>query len=38
MDVKEAIYARKSIRKFQSTPIPEETIKEIMEAANRAPS
>jgi nitroreductase len=36
--VTEAIRSRKSIRAFQSTPVPEETIREILELAARAPS
>jgi nitroreductase len=36
--VTEAIRSRKSIRAFQSTPVPEDTIREILELAARAPS
>jgi len=38
MDVKEAIHKRKSIRKYQDRPIPEEIIEELLDAARRAPS
>jgi len=38
MEVKEAINRRKSIRKYQDKPIPEEIIKELLDAARKAPS
>ena len=38
MDVVEAIRQRKSIRGFKSDTVPEETLREIMEVALRAPS
>jgi nitroreductase len=38
MDVKDAINKRRSIRKWQNKEIPEEAIKELLEAARRAPS
>jgi nitroreductase len=38
VDVIEAIKARRSIRKFQDKPIPEEFLKTIMECAVLAPS
>jgi len=38
MNVKEAVLARKSIRGFKADPIPEHILKEIIEAAVRAPS
>lgn len=38
MNVVEAIKTRRSIRRFQDKPIPEETIKAIMESAVLAPS
>jgi nitroreductase len=38
MDIVEAIDKRKSIRGFKSDPVPQETLKEIMELALRAPS
>lgn len=34
----EAIKQRRSVRKFKPTPIPEEHLKKILEAANYAPS
>jgi nitroreductase len=38
MDVKEAINRRKSIRKYQDKQISDEIIKELLDAARRAPS
>jgi nitroreductase len=38
MDVFEAIQKRKSIRAYETTPVPEETVKKILEAARLAPS
>lgn len=38
MEVKEAICQRNSIRSFQDLPVPDETIKELVEYANKAPS
>ena len=38
MDLKDAIYGRRSIRKFTDQPISDEDIKEIMEAGTMAPS
>jgi nitroreductase len=38
MDVLEAIQARHSVRDFLSTPVPKDTIMEIMAAATRSPS
>ncbi|MDI6916214.1 MAG: nitroreductase family protein [Thermoplasmatales archaeon] len=38
MDVYEAIKNRKSIRKYKSTPIPEEKLKKILGAMRLAPS
>ena len=38
MDVLEAIHTRRSIRKYQNKPVPEELIKEILAAAMSAPS
>lgn len=38
MDIAEAIRRRKSIRAFKPDPVPQETLKEIMELALRAPS
>jgi len=38
MDVIEAIEARRSIRKYQGKPVPEEVLDKILEAARIAPS
>ncbi|PIV67717.1 MAG: nitroreductase, partial [Euryarchaeota archaeon CG01_land_8_20_14_3_00_38_12] len=38
MDVYEAIKNRKSIRKYKPTPIPEEKLKNILNAMRLAPS
>jgi nitroreductase len=38
MDIVEAVKQRKSIRAFKSDPVSKETLKEIMELAQRAPS
>jgi nitroreductase len=38
MDVIEAMRSRKSIRAFKPDPVPKETIREILDAAIRAPS
>ncbi len=38
MKVTDAVYARKSIRSFLDTPVSDETIKELLEKAARAPS
>jgi nitroreductase len=38
MDVKTAIYTRRSVRKYKSTPLPRQLVLEILEAANLAPS
>lgn len=38
MDLYEAIYGRRSIRKFKPDPIPKDVIKKILDAANWAPS
>jgi nitroreductase len=38
MDVVEAIRARRSIRKYKSTPIPEETLINIFKAVRLSPS
>nr|HID58640.1 nitroreductase [Desulfobacterales bacterium] len=38
MELKEAIYERKSIRAYKPDPVPKEVIAEILEAATRAPS
>ncbi len=38
MEVLEAIRRRRSIRRFEDRPVPEEVIREILEAARLAPS
>lgn len=38
MDVLEAIHTRKSIRAFTDQPVPRETIEQILEISQRAPS
>ena len=38
MTVKEAIAGRRSIRKFKPDPVPEEMLREMLEAARLAPS
>ncbi len=38
MDVSEAIYNRRSIRKFKKDEVPQELLKKLLEAATLAPS
>lgn len=38
MDVEEALSTRRSIRGFRPDPVPQETLRRIFEAAQRAPS
>lgn len=38
MDVFEAIYSRRSVRKYEDKPVSEETVKELLGAAMMAPS
>jgi nitroreductase len=38
MDFSNLIHARQSVRAYQSTPVPEEKLQALLEAANRAPS
>jgi nitroreductase len=38
MDVFEAIQKRKSVRSYESTPVPKETLAKLLEAARMAPS
>ena len=38
MDLFEAILGRKSIRRFEQTPVPDEDIKRILDAGSLAPS
>lgn len=38
MELKEAIYGRRSVRKYKDTPVPREVLQEILEGACMAPS
>ncbi len=38
MDVMEAIFGRRSVRRFRDDPIPDEDLRKILEAATWAPS
>jgi nitroreductase len=38
MEIMEAIQARRSIRKYKTTPVDDETVELVLEAARRAPS
>lgn len=38
MDVYEAIRTRRSIRRYKETPIPEDVLRRVLEAARQAPS
>jgi len=38
MNVAEAVIARRSIRAFLPTPVPDDTIRQLLEVASRAPS
>lgn len=38
MDTLEAIFTRRSIRKYKNTPIPEDDLEEVLRAAMAAPS
>jgi nitroreductase len=38
MDVRDAVASRYSCRAFLPTPIPEQTVQDIIERAARAPS
>jgi nitroreductase len=38
MDLMKVIQERRSIRKYKDTPVPDETIREVLEAARRSPS
>ena len=38
MDVKEAIKKRRSVRKYENKEIPDDIIKELINAARLAPS
>ena len=38
MEIREAIYKRRSVRKFQDTPVDDSIIKSLLEDAMAAPS
>ena len=38
MDTFEAIFSRRSVRQYQETPVPDEVLTRVLEAARRAPS
>ena len=38
MDLKEAIYTRRAVREFTAVPVPDETLRELIDAAVQAPS
>ena len=38
MDFMKVIQERRSIRKYKDTPVPDEIIREVLEAARRSPS
>ena len=38
MDFMKVIQERRSVRKYQDTPVPDEIIREVLEAARRSPS
>ena len=38
MEAMEAIFSRRSIRKYTEQPVPDESVKELLEAAMSAPS
>ena len=38
MNVLDAIEGRRSVRRFLPTPVPEETVRRILEVSARAPS
>jgi nitroreductase len=38
MEVLEVMKSRRSVRKYKSTPVPEESLKEVLTAARAAPS
>ena len=37
MDIEQAIYERRTIRRFKQTPIPIETLKKLIDLARVAP-
>ena len=38
MDFMKVIQERRSVRKYRDTPVPDEIIREVLEAARRSPS
>jgi nitroreductase len=38
MDTFEAIFSRRSVRQYQETPVPDDVLTRVLEAARRAPS
>ena len=38
MDLREAIYTRRSIREFTAEPVDEKTIRDLIDAAIQAPN
>ena len=38
MDFMKVIQERRSVRKYKDTPVPDEIIREVLEAARRSPS
>jgi nitroreductase len=38
MDLKEAIYTRRAVREFTAEPVPDETLRQLIDAAVQAPS
>ena len=38
MELKEAIYKRRSVRKYEDTPVPQKVLQELLEGACMAPS
>jgi len=38
MDTFEAIFSRRSVRQYKETPVPDEVLNRVLEAARRAPS
>ncbi len=38
MELTEAIYTQRAIRRFRADPVPDELIRQVLEAASKAPS
>ena len=38
MDTLEAIHSRRSVRRYQDRPVPEELVQKLLAAASSAPS